>query len=84
MPFTSRRQFEGHAVRAMYAASGATDYYAETGDAAYWSTLERLWSDLANRQMYITGGVRSRQAGSQSARPTSFPTRRRTAKAVPP
>src|SRR5438876_3316828 len=62
-PFTSRRQFEGHAVRAMYASSGATDYYAETGDSAYWSTLERLWSDLFNHKMYITGGVGSREAG---------------------
>jgi len=63
MPFTSRRQFEGHAVRAMYAASGATDYYAETGDPAYLSTIERLWSDLVNRKMYVTGGVGSREAG---------------------
>jgi hypothetical protein len=34
-PFTSRTIFEGHAVRALYAASGAADYYLETGDAAY-------------------------------------------------
>ena len=63
IPFTSRLQFEGHAVRAMYASSGATDYYAETGDAAYRATLERLWKDLVNRKMYITGGVGSREAG---------------------
>jgi DUF1680 family protein len=63
IPFTSRRQFEGHAVRAMYASSGATDYYAETGDPAYWTTLERLWKDLVNHKMYITGGVGSREAG---------------------
>jgi|SRR5579864_2843217 len=63
IPFPSRTQFEGHAVRAMYASSGATDYYAETGDRAYWETLERLWKDLVNRKMYITGGVGSREAG---------------------
>ena len=63
MPFTSRTQFEGHAVRAMYASSGATDYYAETGDQAYWQTLDRLWKDLVGRKMYITGGVGSREAG---------------------
>lgn len=63
IPFTSRTQFEGHAVRAMYASCGATDYYAETGDAAYWATLERLWRDLVDRKMYITGGVGSREAG---------------------
>jgi len=63
IPFTSRTQFEGHAVRAMYASCGATDYYAETGEAAYWNTLERLWKDLVTHKMYITGGVGSREAG---------------------
>jgi uncharacterized protein len=62
-PFTSRTEFEGHAVRAMYASCGATDYYMETGDAAYLKTLQTLWSDLVNRKMYITGGVGSREAG---------------------
>src|SRR5258708_130794 len=73
MPFTSRRQFEGHAVRAMYASSGATDYYAETGDPAYLNTLERLWSDLVNRKMYITGGVGSREAGESIAEAYELP-----------
>ena len=63
IPFTSRLEFEGHAVRAMYASCGATDYYAEAGDGAYRETLERLWRDLVNRKMYITGGVGSREAG---------------------
>ena len=40
IPFTSRTKLEGHAVRAMYACCGATDYYLETGDPAYWKTLE--------------------------------------------
>jgi uncharacterized protein len=62
-PFTSRTEFEGHAVRAMYASCGATDYYMETGDPAYLKTLETLWRDLVNRKMYITGGVGSRESG---------------------
>jgi len=62
-PFTSRTQLEGHAVRAMYASCGATDYYMESGDAKYLKTLETLWSDLVNRKMYITGGVGSRAEG---------------------
>ncbi len=62
-PFVSRTEFEGHAVRAMYASCGATDYYTETGDPAYLKTLETLWHDLVERKMYITGGVGSREAG---------------------
>jgi DUF1680 family protein len=60
IPFTSRTKLEGHAVRAMYACCGATDYYLETGDQAYWKTLNTLWEDLTKRQMYITGGVGAR------------------------
>jgi uncharacterized protein len=73
IPFTSRTQFEGHAVRAMYASCGATDYYAETGEAAYWNTLERLWKDLVSHKMYITGGVGSREAGESIGLPYELP-----------
>ncbi|MBV9342779.1 MAG: glycoside hydrolase family 127 protein [Acidobacteria bacterium] len=60
IPFTTRTKLEGHAVRAMYACCGAADYYLETGDAAYWKSLNVLWDDLIRRQMYITGGVGAR------------------------
>ena len=63
IPFTSRTRLEGHAVRAMYACCGATDYYLETGDPAYWKTLNTLWDDLDRHQLYVTGGVGAREAG---------------------
>ena len=62
-PFTARTKLEGHAVRAMYACCGATDYYMETGDESYWKTLNTLWTDLTTSKMYITGGVGAREAG---------------------
>ena len=49
IPFTSRTHLEGHAVRAMYACCGATDYYMETGDESYLKTLNVLWNDLGNQ-----------------------------------
>jgi DUF1680 family protein len=63
IPFTSRTHLEGHAVRAMYACCGATDYYMETGDEAYLKTLNILWKDLVTSQMYVTGGVGARSQG---------------------
>ena len=63
IPFTSRTHLEGHAVRAMYACCGATDYYLETGDPAYLKTLNVLWEDLVSDQMYVTGGVGARSQG---------------------
>ena len=62
-PFTSRTHLEGHAVRAMYACCGATDYYIETGDESYLKTLNVLWNDLVTSQMYVTGGVGARSDG---------------------
>ena len=72
-PFTSRTEFEGHAVRALYAASGATDYFTETGDPAYKKTLDLLWTDLTMRKMYVTGGVGSRSGGESFGDPYELP-----------
>ncbi len=56
-PLTSRSEFEGQAVNALEATSGATDYFAESGDPAYKRTLDLLWTDLVSRRLSITGGV---------------------------
>jgi DUF1680 family protein len=63
IPFPQRTKLEGHAVRCMYACCGATDYYLETGDQAYWKTLNVLWDDLNAHQLYVNGGVGARAAG---------------------
>lgn len=76
VPFTSRTKLEGHAVRAMYACCGATDYYLETGDPEYWRTLNVLWNDLSQHQIYITGGVGARAAGEAFGDPYELPNAR--------
>jgi DUF1680 family protein len=76
IPFTSRTRLEGHAVRAMYACCGATDYYLETGDPAYWKTLSTLWDDLTQHQLYVTGGVGAREAGEAFGDPYELPNAR--------
>jgi DUF1680 family protein len=73
IPFVSRIKFEGHAVRAMYAATGAADYYIETGDAAYRRTLDLLWQDYVSSKMYVTGGVGSRSQGESFGEPYELP-----------
>jgi DUF1680 family protein len=76
VPFTSRTKLEGHAVRAMYACCGATDYFLETGDPAYWKTLDGLWHDLSEHQMYVTGGVGARSEGESFGNPYELPNER--------
>jgi DUF1680 family protein len=73
IPFASRTKLEGHAVRAMYACCGATDYYLETGDQAYWKTLNVLWNDLTAHQLYINGGVGARASGESFGDPYELP-----------
>lgn len=46
----------GHAVRANYLYAGAADLFAETGDRALWAPLERIWTNVVQQKMYITGG----------------------------
>lgn len=72
-PFVTRDKLEGHAVRALYAASGATDLYLESGDATYWKTLQTLWEDLSDRKVYITGGVGARATGESFGEPYELP-----------
>lgn len=76
LPFTSRRELRSHAVRAMYACCGATDYYMETGDEEVWKTLEILWNDMSRYKMYVTGGVGSRYRGEAFGNPYELPNER--------
>lgn len=48
---------EGHAVLALYFYAGAADVVAETGEKELLDALERLWENVVDKKMYITGAV---------------------------
>ena len=50
---------EGHAVRAMYMFSAMADVAAEFGDEAMADACFRLWKNVTEKRMYITGGIGS-------------------------
>lgn len=54
--FRDMQRVAGHAVRANYLFAGVADLYAETGDTSLLNTLDRMWVDVTDRKMYITGG----------------------------
>ena len=58
-PVREQTEVVGHAVRAMYLYCAMADVYMETGDASLLDALERLWSHLAFRRTYVTGGIGS-------------------------
>ncbi|MFL6447441.1 MAG: glycoside hydrolase family 127 protein [Bryobacteraceae bacterium] len=48
---------EGHAVRATYMYSGMADVAALTGDTAYLKAIDRIWQNVVDKKLYITGGI---------------------------
>ncbi len=60
-----RKQFEarGHAVRAVYLYSAMADAARETGDAELEYACRRLFEDITERKMYVTGGIGSTHVG---------------------
>lgn len=55
-PFRDMDKVVGHAVRANYLFAGVADVYAETGDESLMNTLNKLWDNVINTKMYVTGG----------------------------
>jgi len=75
-PFVELEEITGHAVRALYLCSGATDLYLETGDEQLWQALNRLWENFVSKKMYITGGTGSRHDWESFGEEYELPNRR--------
>ncbi|MDO4586711.1 MAG: glycoside hydrolase family 127 protein [Planctomycetia bacterium] len=59
MPVREQSEIVGHAVRAMYLYSGATDVAGYYQDEALMNAMKRLWNNVVYRKMYLTGGIGS-------------------------
>ena len=59
-PVREARTVTGHAVRALYLASGVVDAYLETGEQALLDASVAQWEDMVATRTYLTGGVGSR------------------------
>ncbi|HVW59403.1 MAG TPA: glycoside hydrolase family 127 protein [Puia sp.] len=55
VPFRRQTTAMGHAVRANYLYAGVADLYAETGEDSLWYCLDKIWHDVVERKLYITG-----------------------------
>jgi DUF1680 family protein len=64
---------EGHAVRAVYLAAGATDLATETGDAGLLAALRDQWQAMTGTKMYLTGGLGARWEGESFGDPFELP-----------
>jgi uncharacterized protein len=57
VPLRDHRTIKGHAVRAAYLLSGATDYANVTGDTSLVAMLDRLWRNTVEKRVFVTGGL---------------------------
>ena len=57
VPVREQTEVQGHAVRAMYLYCGMTDLARRDPSVNYTPTLDRIYDDLTQRKMYITGGI---------------------------
>ncbi len=75
-PFRELDRITGHAVRAVYMTAGATDLLLETGDASLRGALDRLWTNMTTRQLYVSGGIGSRYEGEAFGNDFELPNER--------
>lgn len=64
---------EGHAVRAIYLAAGATDVATERSDTGLLDALRGQWHNMTTSKMYLTGGLGSRWEGEAFGDPFELP-----------
>lgn len=76
VPLRDRTSAEGHCVRALYLFCAMADIAEKYNDSELFEACRRLFSDMANKKMYITGGVGSTRIGEAFSVPYYLPNRR--------
>jgi DUF1680 family protein len=60
IPILKQTEAVGHAVRAAYMYAGMADVAALTGNIAYIHAIDRIWEDVTEKKLYLTGGIGAR------------------------
>jgi hypothetical protein len=61
VPLREQKTLEGHAVRAIFFATGMADIALETGDMDYRLAANRFWASTTQRRMNIAGSIGPRK-----------------------
>lgn len=62
-PVREQTEATGHAVRAVYLYSGMADVARISGDDKLFEACEKLWNNMVEQKMYITGGIGATHLG---------------------
>ncbi|MFD1410310.1 glycoside hydrolase family 127 protein [Lapidilactobacillus gannanensis] len=63
VPVRELKAAEGHAVRMTYLLTGMAHVARQTNDASLQAACQRLWKNIVDKQMYLTGGIGATVAG---------------------
>jgi DUF1680 family protein len=58
-PLLEQDTAEGHAVRLVYMCTALADVAASTGSVELYEVCRRIWRNIADKRMFITGGIGS-------------------------
>ncbi|WP_246041070.1 glycoside hydrolase family 127 protein [Flavivirga rizhaonensis] len=67
-PLRESDEAVGHAVLALYYYAGAADVYAETGEKALIDALDKIWGNIVDKKMFVTGACGQKHHGGSSNR----------------
>ena len=59
VPVRKQTVARGHAVRQMYMLTAMADLAADTGDTELYAACQRLFDNITQKQMYVTGAIGS-------------------------
>lgn len=62
-PVVEQDKAVGHAVRANYLYSGMADVAALTGDERYLAAIKKIWENVVDTKLHLTGGCGARANG---------------------
>ena len=63
IPVTEQDEAVGHAVRAAYMYAGMADVAGIMHDQAYLNAINKIWENVVEKKIYITGGIGARHRG---------------------
>lgn len=63
VPVIQQDEVVGHAVRAVYMYAAMTDIAALQNDSLYEEAVDKLWDNMVNKKMYVTGGIGAKHEG---------------------
>ncbi|MDX9903937.1 MAG: glycoside hydrolase family 127 protein [Bacteroidales bacterium] len=73
LPVLEQTEAVGHAVRGGYMYTAMADLSEATGYNRYLGASQRIWEDVTQKKIYITGGIGSKEYGEAFGEPFELP-----------